>query len=58
MERAVAQGCSRREEDFNPRVCPVDVFVEMGFDDAVVVQSQPFAQRILRNLQPPIHITS
>jgi len=31
---------------------------EKGFDDAVVVQSQPFAQRILRNLQPPIHIPS
>jgi hypothetical protein len=53
--RLIRRAC-RGEKDFNPGVHAVDVFVEMRFDDAVVVHSEAFAQRILCNLQPPVHV--
>jgi hypothetical protein len=43
---------------FDARVSPVNVFVEMRFDNPIVVQPETFAERILRNFQPPIHIAS
>lgn len=46
----------RRQEDFNARVRTIDVFVQMRFDNAVIVQSQTFAQRILRNFEPSIDV--
>ena len=48
----------RHEEDFDAWVFPVDVLVQVRFDNAVVVQSETFAERILRDLEPAIHITS
>ena len=43
---------------FDARVVLVDVFVEVGFDDAVVVDAEPFAEGILRDLEPAIDISS
>ena len=43
---------------FDARVILVDVFVEVGFDDAVVVEAEPLTEGILRDLEPPIHVSS
>ncbi len=43
---------------FDARVSLVDVFVEVGFDDAVVVEAEPLAERVLRYLEPTIHVSS
>jgi hypothetical protein len=48
-------GC---EKDFNAWICPIDVLVQVCFDDAVVVQSQAFAEGILCDFESPVHITS
>jgi hypothetical protein len=53
--RRLGRSC-RCEENFNPWIVAVNVFVEMRFDNPVVVQSETFAKRILRNLEPSIHI--
>ncbi len=42
---------------FDARVVLVDVFVEVGFDDAVVVDAESFTEGILRNLEPAIHVS-
>lgn len=43
---------------FDARVVLVDVFVEVGFDDAVVVEAEPLAEGVLRDLEPAIHVSS
>jgi len=48
----------RREEHLNARIFPVNVFVQVRFDNAVIVESKAFAECILRNLQSPVYITS
>ena len=43
---------------FDARVVLINVFVEVGFDDAVVVDAESFTEGILRNLEPAIDISS
>jgi len=43
---------------FDPRVVLIDVLVEVGFDDTVVVDAEPFTEGILRDLEPAIDISS
>ena len=43
---------------FDAGVIFIDVFVEVGFDDAVVVDAEPFTESILRDLEPAIDIAS
>jgi hypothetical protein len=47
----------RAEQDFDAGIFAVDVFVQMRFDDAVVVQSQAFTECILRNLEASVHVS-
>ncbi len=42
---------------FDAGVIFIDVFVEVGFDDAVVVDAEPFTEGILCDLEPAIDIT-
>ncbi len=48
----------RRQMDFDARVVPIDVFVEVGFDDAVVVDAESFTEGILRNFESAIDVSS
>jgi hypothetical protein len=34
------------------------MFVQMRLHDAVIIQSQTFAQRILRNFETSVHVTA
>jgi hypothetical protein len=43
---------------FDARVLFIDVFVEMSFDDAVVIDPESFTERILRNFKSAIHVSS
>lgn len=43
---------------FDARVVPIDVFVEVGFDDAVVVDAESFTEGILRDFQPAVDVSS
>lgn len=43
---------------FNARVALIDVFVEMGFDDAVIIDAESLAEGILRDLEPAIDVSS
>jgi len=47
-----------RERDFNARVGLVDLFVQMGLNDAIVVQAKPFADCILGDLKAPVEVAS
>lgn len=47
-----------RERDFHTRIGFVDLFIQMGFNDAIVVQAEPFADRILGDLQTAIEVAS
>jgi hypothetical protein len=47
----------RRQIYFDARVVSIDVFVEMGFDDTVVVDAESFTEGILRNLEPAIDVS-
>ena len=38
------------------RVVLIDVFVEVSFDDSVVIDAESFAERILGDLQAPVNI--
>ena len=40
------------------RGSPIDVFVEVGFDDAVVVDAESLTEGILRDLEPAIDVSS
>ena len=48
----------RRQLHFDARVVSIDVFVEVGFDDAVVVDAEPLAEGILCNLEPAVDVSS
>jgi hypothetical protein len=48
----------RRQIHFNARVALIDVFVEVGFDDAVVIDPESLAEGILRDLEPAIDVSS
>lgn len=48
----------RRQIYFDARVVSIDVLVEVGFDDAVVIDAEPFTEGILRNLEPTIDVPS
>ena len=48
----------RRQTHFNARVVFIDVFVEVGFDDSVVVNAESLAEGILRDLEPTINVSS
>ena len=43
---------------FDARVVLIDVLVEVGFDDAVVVDAEPLTEGVLRDLEPAIDISS
>jgi hypothetical protein len=47
----------RRQIHFDARVVSIDVLVEVGFDDAVVIDAEPFTEGILRNLEPAIDVS-
>jgi hypothetical protein len=47
----------RREQDFDARIGLIDIFIEMGFDDAIVVNPQSFAERILSDFKPAIDVS-
>ena len=54
----VMRRVKERERDFNARIGFVDLFVQVGFNDAIVVQTKPFADRILGDLQTTIEVAS
>ena len=43
---------------FNARVVSIDVLVEMGFNDAVVIDAESLTEGILGDLKSPIHVSS
>jgi hypothetical protein len=43
---------------FDARVVFIEVFVQMGFDDAVVVDTESFTESILCDLESAIDIPS
>ena len=43
---------------FDARVVLIDMFIEVGFDDAVVVDTEPLTEGILCNLKPAIDVSS
>jgi len=43
---------------FDARVVFIDVFVEVGFDDTVVIDAESLTEGILCNLQPAIDVSS
>ena len=43
---------------FDARVIFIDVFVEVGFDDTVVVDSESLTEGILRDLEPAVDVSS
>jgi len=47
-----------RQIHFNARVALIDVFIEMGFDNAVIVDAEPFTEGILRDFEPAIDVSS
>ena len=58
-DRLRALGTGRRcQVDFDARVVLIDVFVEVGFDDAVVVDAESLTEGILRDLEPAIDVSS
>jgi len=42
---------------FDARVVFIDMFVEVGFDDAVIVDAEPFTEGILRDLEPTVDVS-
>ena len=48
----------RRQTHFDARVVLIDVFVEVSFDDAVVVDAESLTEGILRDLEPAIDVSS
>ena len=43
---------------FDARIISIDVFVEVGFDDAVVVDAESFTEGILRDLEPTVDVAT
>ena len=54
---ALGTGC-RCQMHFDARVVLIDVFVEVGFDDAVVIDAETLTEGILRDLQSAIDVSS
>lgn len=54
---ALGTGC-RAQMHFDARVVLINVFVEVGFDDAVVIDAESLTEGILRDLQPAIDVSS
>lgn len=54
---ALGTGC-RCQVYFDARVVLIDVFVEVGFDDAVVIDAESLTEGILRDLEPAIDVSS
>jgi len=51
-------GTGRRcQTHLDARVVLIDVFVEVGFDDAVVVDAESLTEGILRDLEPAIDVS-
>ena len=48
----------RRQLHFDARIVLIDVFVEVGFDNAVVVDAESLTEGILRDLEPAIDVSS
>ena len=48
----------RRQTHFDARVVLIDVFVEVSFDDAVVVYAESLTEGILRDLEAAIDVSS
>ena len=58
VEDQVALDIGRRGQlYFDARVVFVDVFIEMGFDDAVVVDPESLTEGILRDFEPAINVS-
>ena len=56
---SILLGSGRRGQmHFDARVVLIDVFVEVGFDDAVVVDAESLTEGILRDLEPAIDVSS
>ena len=56
---SILLGTGRRcQTHFDARVVLIDVFVEVGFDDAVVVDAESLTESILRDLEPAINVSS
>jgi hypothetical protein len=49
---------SKRQIHFDARVVLIDVFIEVGFDDAVIVDAESLTEGILRDLEPAIDVSS
>lgn len=47
-----------RQRDFDARVGFVDLFVQVRFNDAIVIQAEPLADRVLGDLQTAIEVAS
>ena len=47
----------RRQMHFDARVVLIDVFVEVSFDDAVVVDAESLTEGILRDFEPAIDVS-
>lgn len=43
---------------FDARVVLIDVFVEVGFDDAIVIDAESLTEGILRDLEPAVDVSS
>jgi hypothetical protein len=43
---------------FDARVVFIDMFVEVGFDNAVIVDAESFTEGILRDLESAIDVSS
>ncbi len=47
-----------RERDFDAGVGFVDLFVKMDFDDAIIVDADAFANRVLRDFEAAIEVAT
>jgi hypothetical protein len=48
----------RCQTHFDARVVLVDVFIEVSFDDAVVINAESLTESILRDLEPAVDVSS
>ena len=54
---ALGTGC-RCQMHFDARVVLIDMFVEVGFDNAVVIDAETLTEGILRNLESTVDVSS
>lgn len=48
----------RSKTDFDARVSLIEVLIQVGFDDSIVIETQAFAERVLGDLKPSIDIAT